>query len=145
MQRRAFLMLTQLSLGLIMTAITVFCGTLTIVACAEPLRRNRSNLIDQGRFSSHLLVLIFVSTWLVLGMMLVMLIWAFLFQALGVFSDFQTSFYFSMISFTTVGYGDVIPPADWRLLAGFTSVGGFLLFGLNTAFLFEILRRMRDK
>jgi len=51
---------------------------------------------------------------------------------------------FSLISFTTVGYGEVVPPVEWRILAGFIAVDGFMLFGLNTAFIFEVLRRMRD-
>ena len=136
-------MLIQIGLGLFMTAITICCGALAIVVAAVPLRRYRTQLIDQGRFTSHLIVLALVSTWLVLGMLVLMLCWGFLLQFLGVFPDIQTSLYFAMISFTTVGYGDVVPPPNWRILAGFISVDGFLLFGLNTAFVFEILRRMR--
>lgn len=76
-------------------------------------------------------------------MLFVMFIWALLLHWLGVFADFEGSLYFAMISFTTVGYGDIVPPDDWRLLSAFVSVAGFLLFGLNTAFLFEVLRQMR--
>lgn len=136
-------MLTQLLLGLVMTAITICCGALTIVAGAEPLRRNKERFVDQGRFRDHLIVLTAVSTWLVLGILFVTLIWAALLQWLGVFSTFDIALYFSIVSFTTVGYGDVVPPEDWRLLSAFVSVGGFLLFGLNTAFVFEVLRQMR--
>lgn len=136
-------MLIQIGLGLVMTAITICCGALAIVVAAAPLRRYRAQLIDQGRFTSQLIVLTLVSTWLVLGMLVLMLCWGSLLQFLGVFPDIQTSLYFAMISFTTVGYGDVVPPPNWRILAGFISVDGFLLFGLNTAFVFEILRRMR--
>lgn len=136
-------MLTQLSLGLLMTAVTICCGAITIVVAAIPLRQLKAQLIDQGRFIGHLTVLTLVSSWLVLGMLIAMLAWGLLLQTIGVFSDFETSFYFSIVSFTTVGYGDVVPPKDWRILAGFLSVDGFLLFGLNTAFLFEVLRRMR--
>lgn len=138
-------MLTQISLGLLMTAMTVCVGALTIISCAEPLRRHKTRLIDQGSFLSHLTTLILVSTWLVLGMLLIMLLWAIVLQSLTIFEDFETGLYFAMISFTTVGYGDVVPPDNWRLLAGFISVDGFLLFGLNTAFVFEVLRRMRGE
>lgn len=136
-------MLPQLALGLLMTAITICCGVLTIVTSAELLRQNKDRFFDQGRFHDHLIVLAMVSTWLVTGILFVTLIWAWLLQWLGVFSDFDVSLYFSIISFTTVGYGDVVPPEDWRLLSAFVSVGGFLLFGLNTAFVFEVLRQMR--
>lgn len=65
--------------------------------------------------------------------------------ALGIFADFEASLYFSMISFTTLGFGDVILPDNWRLLSGFIATDGFILFGLNTAFLFEVLRRLREE
>ena len=136
-------MLIQIGLGLLMTAFTICFGALTIVAGAEPLRRNRSRLIDHGHFTSHLTILTLVATWLILGMLVAMLVWALILQSLGVFADFETSLYFAMISFTTVGYGDVVPPDGWRLLCAFISVDGFILFGLNTAFVFEILRGMR--
>ena len=138
-------MLTQLALGLFMTAFTICCGAITIVVGAEPLRRNKTRLIDQGRFWHHLTVLALVATWLIIGMLFVMLAWSIVLLHLEIFSDFETSLYFAMISFTTVGYGDVVPPEEWRILLAFVSVGGFLLFGLNTAFIFEVLRQMRGE
>ena len=127
-----------------MTAFTVGFGALVIVGISEPLRRNKNRIIDQGRVIQHLATLIVVCTALVLAMLVVASVWGILLLGLGVFSDLETSTYFSMISFTTVGYGDVVAPIEWRLLSAFISVDGFLLFGLNTAFIFEILRRMRD-
>ena len=138
-------MLTQLGLGLVMTTFTVCCGALVIVTGAVPLRRFKERLVDHGTFLNHLVVLTLISVWLIAGMLLITLVWAVLLQSFGVFDDFETSLYFSMISFTTVGYGDIVPPQDWRLLSAFVSVGGFLLFGLNTAFVFEVLRRMRGE
>ena len=138
-------MLGQVLLGLLMTAFTVILGALTIAGAAEPLRRNRRRLVEEAGFLSHLIALTLIALWLVVGIMLAVTGWAVLFLGLDVFSDFPTSLYFAMISFTTVGYGDVVPPAEWRILAAFVSVDGFLLFGLNTAFVFEVLRRMRDR
>ena len=34
------------------------------------------------------------------------------------FNDWNTSFYFSLVSYATVGYGDVTLPQHWRLMAG---------------------------
>jgi hypothetical protein len=47
-----------------------------------------------------------------------------------------------MVSFTTLGFGDVTLPHDWRLLSGIIAANGLILFGLNTAFLIEILNRL---
>jgi hypothetical protein len=49
--------------------------------------------------------------------------------------------YFAFVNYTTLGYGDVIPVARWRLLGPMTAMNGVLLFGWSTAVIFEVLRR----
>ena len=137
-------MVVQIVLGLIMTAITVGFGAFSIIAGAESIRRREYWLFGGERFSRHIVALIFVSTWLVIGMLFVIVLWAALLVTLGIFPRFEPALYFSMISFTTLGFGDVILPIEWRLLSGFIAVDGFLLFGLNTAFIFEVLQRLRN-
>lgn len=64
--------------------------------------------------------------------------WAALYIALGLFDSLEPALYFSVVSFTTVGYGDVVLEPGWRLLAGMTATHGLLNFGLFTAFLVEV-------
>lgn len=66
--------------------------------------------------------------------------WALLYMALGLFDALEPALYFSVVSFTTVGYGDVVLEPGWRLLAGMTATHGLLIFGIFTAFLVEIFR-----
>ena len=49
--------------------------------------------------------------------------------------------YFAFVNYTTLGYGDVIPVARWRMLGPITALNGVLLIGWSTAVIFEILRR----
>jgi hypothetical protein len=72
-------------------------------------------------------------------------LWAILFRSLGVFPTLEEAVYFSMVSFTTVGYGDVVAPQGWRILSGFISVNGILAFGIFTAVLIEIIRGLSDR
>ncbi len=84
-----------------------------------------------------------VSLW-VLGVITAGLwIWALAFYGLGAFPDLETSVYFSLVAYTTLGLGDVILPQEWRLLAGMEAANGFLNFGLLTAMLIEGLRQVR--
>ena len=55
--------------------------------------------------------------------------------------------YFALVNYTTLGYGDVLPVARWRLLGPITAMNGILLFGWSTAVIFEVMDRathMRD-
>jgi hypothetical protein len=47
-----------------------------------------------------------------------------------------------MVSYTTIGYGDVILPQNWRLLGAIEGVSGVLLCGVSTAFIFAVLNAM---
>lgn len=66
--------------------------------------------------------------------------WAGLYMALGLFETLEPALYFSIVSFTTAGYGDVVLEPGWRLLAGMTATHGLLNFGIFTAFLVEVFR-----
>ena len=71
--------------------------------------------------------------------------WAAAFMALDLFPAWEPAVYFAFASFTTLGFGDVLLPQEWRLLSGMAASNGLLLFGLFTAFLVEVLRRIRDE
>ena len=49
--------------------------------------------------------------------------------------------YFAFVNYTTLGYGDIVPVEQWRLLGPLTAMNGVLLFGWSTAVIFEVLRR----
>lgn len=49
--------------------------------------------------------------------------------------------YFAFVNYTTLGYGDILPARDWRLLGPITAMNGVLLFGWSTAIIFEVLRK----
>jgi hypothetical protein len=69
-------------------------------------------------------------------------IWAFLLMSVSALPDFETALYFSTTAFTTVGFGDVVPAHEWRLLGSIEAANGFMLFAWSAAFTFEILSRL---
>lgn len=80
--------------------------------------------------------------WIVLSQGFAIWVWAVAFYVLDIFGDFESAFYFSGVSFTTLGFGDVILPKPWRQLAGLCAANGLLIFGMSTALLTEIMRRL---
>jgi hypothetical protein len=65
--------------------------------------------------------------------------WAMLYMAVGLFDALEPALYFSVVSFTTVGYGDVVLEPGWRLLAGMTSTHGLLILGYSLHFSLKYL------
>jgi hypothetical protein len=55
---------------------------------------------------------------------------------------FEEAAYFSIVTFTTVGYGDITLSGSWRLLSGIEAMNGILLFGWSTALLMTIVHRL---
>jgi hypothetical protein len=70
-------------------------------------------------------------------------IWAIAFRLLDVFVTLEGAVYFSIVAYTTLGFGDILLPQEWRLLGGMASANGLLNFGLLTAMLVEVLRYVR--
>lgn len=68
-------------------------------------------------------------------------LWALVFYAVGAFTELEPSLYFTLVTFTTAGYGDITLSHDWRLLSGITAANGFLSFGWSTAYMVELVRR----
>jgi Ion channel len=60
---------------------------------------------------------------------------AFAYLAIGVVNDLEEAVYFSTVTFSTVGYGDVTPAADWRIFAALEGMNGFILIGWSIAYL----------
>ena len=71
-----------------------------------------------------------------------MAIWAAVFTAAHVLPDFETSLYYSLKSYTTVGYGDVLPPTSWRLLGPIEAAVGVLMLGWSTSIIVAAVQRI---
>ena len=70
---------------------------------------------------------------LMLGNIVQVVFWALLYSALGAFEDFETAVYFSGVTFTSLGYGDVVLSGRMRLLAPLQAANGLMMFGITTA------------
>jgi len=69
-------------------------------------------------------------------------IWAVFLVLLGALQTYSDAIYFSLVTYTTVGYGDVTLEDDFRIFGAMASVTGLLGFGISTAFLVEVLTRV---
>src|SRR5262249_58080876 len=67
-------------------------------------------------------------------------IWGMLYTAIGVVPPEADAYYFAFVNYTTLGYGDIIPVAYWRLLGPMAAMNGGLLFGWSAAVSLYVLR-----
>ena len=67
-------------------------------------------------------------------------IWAIVLLFTREMHNLESALYFSIVTFTTVGYGDVTLTENWRMLGSIEAANGMLLFGWSTAFIFEAMR-----
>lgn len=68
-------------------------------------------------------------------------VWAATYAIVGAAPAGASDIYFAFVNYTTLGYGDVIPVEQWRLLGPATAMCGVLMFGWSTAVIFEVLRK----
>ena len=69
-------------------------------------------------------------------------LWALFFWWQKCLPDAESSFYFSGVTYATIGYGDLVLPKEWRLFGPVEGLTGILMCGLSTAFLFATLSRI---
>ena len=68
-------------------------------------------------------------------------VWALFFWWEKCLPDMESSFYFSGVTYATIGYGDIVLPQQWRLFGPIEGLTGILMCGLSTAFFFVIVSR----
>jgi voltage-gated potassium channel Kch len=60
----------------------------------------------------------------------------------GAIEGVERAAYFSMVTFTTLGYGEIVLGEEWRMLASFEAANGIILFGWTTALIFAFIQYM---
>lgn len=70
------------------------------------------------------------------------LLWAAFFWWRGCLADFKSAVYFSGVSYATIGYGDVVLPREWWMLAPMEGLTGILMCGLSTGFFFVVVSKV---
>jgi hypothetical protein len=121
------------------TVILHALGTLAAIAHLVRLWQQRSQ--SQGRLASEVQIVRAVSILLLLHFAEAG-IWAGAYRLFGLLPDMETAIYFSLTSYTTVGYGDVVLPAQWRLLGPIEAAVGILMFGWSTGIMVTVINRV---
>ena len=100
-----------------------------------------SQALTRSGLQYAILSMIGLTCWLILIHLLEISVWGLFYVRQGCLPDAETALYFSGITYTTVGYGDIVLPKPWRLLAPLESLTGILMCGLSTGLFFAFVSR----
>jgi hypothetical protein len=95
-------------------------------------------------FRRTFLIWLFIM-WMFLGICVEASVWALMYlynPAITMLPDAQSAFYFSMVTYTSLGYGDIVLIGDWRILSAFQAANGVIIFGWTTALIFYFIQRI---
>lgn len=87
-------------------------------------------------------IVIRVAAWLILLHLAEIAVWALFYWWQGCMPDAESAFYFSGVTYTTVGYGDLVLPLEWRLLGPVEALTGILMCGLSTGLFFAVVSNL---
>ena len=66
-------------------------------------------------------------------------VWALFYLWMECMPDAESAFYFSGVTYTTLGYGDLLLPERWRMLGPIEGLTGILMSGLSASLFFAII------
>lgn len=136
-------MFLQIALGTGLLLFNITIAAVATMALEVAFQKGHPWLLTEPHRTKLVIALAGVSLW-VLGIISIGLwVWALAYVAIGALPTMEGAVYFSSVTYTTLGYGDVVLPGEWRILAGMEAANGLLNFGLLTALLYEALRSVR--
>ncbi len=133
----------QFLIAALIMAITFSLHATMITMAAGVLRKAARHTRGHFSFAEDIIWLTLLSVWLLFAHSLAIWIWAGTYLWLDIVSDLEQALYFAGATYTTLGYGDVLAPLEWRVLTSATATNGLLLFGLSTAILVDASARLR--
>lgn len=132
----------QILIGSAMIVLTVVIHITGIIGLIAYLKSRGVQTVGPGRYVGMMRVLVVTILGIFFAHTAEIWSWAVLYLWLGEFESLERALYFSTVTFTTLGYGDITLQEGWQLLSSLEAVNGVILFGVSTAFVFAVIRKM---
>ena len=130
-------MLVKMLVAAVLVAITVavHAGGLGMVLWAI----DRSRITPPSHPAAVTWLLIRVIWLLILVHVAAITVWALFYWWRECLPSAEAAFYFSGVTYTTLGYGDLVLPEPWRMLGPIEGLSGILMSGLSASLFFAIV------
>lgn len=138
----SFSIFLQFALASVLIGVTTATHAVAIVTGRKIFRPVMNQEGVRG-IVSDTVRLVCISLWLFGAHIISIWLWAAVYLEVGVNKTLEEALYFSLVTYSTLGFGDIIPPEGWRLLTGASAANGLLLIGLSGAVLIDFTERLR--
>lgn len=137
-------MLLNIVIGIVLLVLTVLLQAYGTLYLIKRFDHYHNNLTQHNFHGKSLRLLIFTTMFLIIIHLFQTALWAGSFMILpGIeFETLEESFYFSLVTFTSLGYGDLTIASERRILSGLEAINGIILLGWSTAFMFAVFREV---
>ena len=130
---------------LIAWSLTALCVIVHAMGMTTLLRwENRWVAQANGRYWFSIWLLIRTAGWIIFLHLIEITVWALFYAWRDAFPDLVSALYFSAVTYTTTGYGDLVLPQEWRLVGGVEALTGILMCGWSAAVFFMVVSRMHE-
>jgi len=141
-------MIINILIGLIVIGVTVTIQAYGTHFWLIHIDKKYTHLPESTFVKKSIRLLIFTAFFLLSLHFIEASVWAFVYRihpGIEEFESFEKAIYFSFVTFTTLGYGEITIGSSNRLLAGFEAINGILLIGWSTAFMFSLFQIIWEK
>ena len=141
-------MLDEIAVGLSVMALTTIIHAAFMVSGMKAAEWRLSHFGPARRELVKAVLVSALTGWMFIAIVIEAWVWALLYlydPQITTLPDLETAFYFSMVTFTTLGYGDVVLTGNWRTLASIQAANGVIIFGWTTALIFVFIQRVYHK
>jgi len=129
----------HLAIGMLAIIATVMIHAAFMVAAGQVCGRMHNHGPTSLRSSLQIAAIVI---WFFLSICIQAWGWALLYLYFGALQTLEEALYFSTVTFTTLGYGDVVLDTEWRLLSAFEAANGTIIIGWTTAMVFVAVKRI---
>ena len=136
-------MLLNILIGVLIIGITILIHGHGTIFWAKFLtkrfNKNKKNFLSKNT----VWLLIYTAIFLLTLNFLEAIIWGFTYYILPGITEFESlekAIYFSLVTFTTLGYGEITISSSNRILSGIEAMNGVLLLGWTTAMMFSVIQ-----
>jgi hypothetical protein len=134
-------MLNQFFWAIVLTSATVATHTVYCFYLIRSLRRHPPHQIAHGlQHPQRMFLLVRCVIALLFLHCVETTFWALYYLYDQGLPDFATSLYFSMLSYATIGYGDVVLPGHMRLVGAMEGMVGTMMAGWSVALIVAVLQ-----